>query len=120
MVKIPVFGFHLWLPKAHVEAPSLGSIILAGLLLKLGAWGIFRVLPLHLSLLSFFEVLSLRGIISAAASAGLQSDRKALVAYSSVCHLNFILYVFFSYSTFSLSWSCLIMVAHGVTASLIF
>ena len=120
-VKLPIYLLHLWLPKAHVEAPSLGSIILAGLLLKLGAWGIFRLSWVTSQVsLSFFEILSIVGMVIGSALATLQSDGKRLVAYSSICHMNFLSLMVLSSCSLGKSFGAVIMLSHAITASLIF
>ncbi len=121
LVKIPLYLFHLWLPKAHVEAPSLGSILLAGLLLKLGSWGIYRLSSLLRTYISFMlETLAIRGMFIGAMIATLQRDTKSLVAYSRVCHINFIVYILIMAGTLSKRSSVVIMVTHGVTSSVMF
>ncbi|MBO1764433.1 hypothetical protein JQN64_24700 [Escherichia coli] len=95
MVKIPIYFVHLWLPKAHVEAPVAGSIILAGVLLKLGGYGIIRLLPLILKDVVKFSVIINRIRLVGGLIVGLiclrQTDIKALIAYSSVSHMGLII-----------------------------
>jgi len=121
MVKFPLFGFHLWLPKAHVEAPTLGSVVLAGLLLKLGRVGLCRLLFIRLSFYFFiFEFFAFVGMLAGALLCRFQRDGKSLVAYSSVCHINFILLVLVYYFKRRKLFSYLIIFSHGVSASIIF
>jgi len=94
-IKVPLFPFHTWLPDAHVEAPTAGSVILAGVLLKMGTYGLVRfAFPLFPSAAAFFApalaTLAVIGIIYGALVAMVQPDMKKLVAYSSVSHLGFV------------------------------
>lgn len=102
MVRMPMFFIHLWLPRAHVEAPVSGSIILAGVLLKLGGYGIYRVLVLVNSGLiflgSYFWGLRVLGIIYVGLMCCRLSDIKGLVAYSSVAHMGIVICGLVSYS----------------------
>ena len=102
-VKVPLFPFHTWLPDAHVEAPTAGSVLLAGVLLKMGTYGLARFnLPLfpHIShlLAPLISMLAIVGIIYGALVAMVQPDLKKLVAYSSVSHLGFIVLGIFSFN----------------------
>src|SRR3990172_5261134 len=95
-IKVPLFPFHTWLPDAHVEARTAGSVILAGVLLKMGTYGFLRFnLPLFpeasIQLASFLSILAIIGIIYGALVAMVQTDMKKLVAYSSVAHLGFVI-----------------------------
>jgi len=120
-VKLPIYLLHLWLPKAHVEAPSLGSIILAGLLLKLGAWGIFRLRFVTSQIrLSLFEILSIVGMVIGSALATMQRDGKRLVAYSSICHMNFLSLLVLSSCSLGKSFGVVMMLSHAITACIIF
>ena len=122
LVKFPIFFFHQWLPKAHVEAPVGGSIILAGLLLKLGGYGVIRIL-------FFFNITYLMKIILIFSLLGgrllsilclINRDMKVIIAYSSVVHIAMIISTIFLKGYWSLSGSVIIIVAHGICSSGIF
>ena len=125
-VKIPMFPFHIWLPQAHVEAPLAGSVLLAGILLKLGGYGIiFFIIPLFpfgfYYYNSFFQLMSILGIIYGAFSTIRQSDMKRLIAYSSVSHMGFSTYALFSIqSEVGIISSLIILISHGFTSPALF
>jgi len=124
-IKVPLFPFHTWLPDAHVEAPTAGSVMLAGVLLKMGTYGMLRFsLPLfpnvsHLfaPLITFFAVV---GIIYGALVAMVQPDMKKLVAYSSVSHMGFIVLGIFSFTTQGMEGAIFQMLNHGVSTGALF
>ncbi len=118
-IKVPMFPFHTWLPDAHTEAPTAGSVILAGVMLKLGAYGLMRfALPLYPDAAHTFAapiiVLSLIGIIYGAVVALVQPDLKRLVAYSSVSHMGFVTMGLFVFTEQGIQGSILQMVNHGL------
>nr|YP_010271178.1 NADH dehydrogenase subunit 4 [Simocephalus serrulatus]UKB87190.1 NADH dehydrogenase subunit 4 [Simocephalus serrulatus] len=124
LVKLPVYLGHLWLPKAHVEAPVAGSMILAGVLLKLGGYGLIRIVPLIQESLKLFSPIlvsiGLMGGVMASFICIRQTDCKSLVAYSSVAHMALVI-VGLSMNSF-LGWAgaIIIMVAHGLCSSGLF
>jgi len=124
-VKVPMVPFHTWLPDAHVEAPTAGSVILAGVLLKMGTYGFLRfALPLFpaaaLQFTPLVLALALVGILYGALVAMVQSDVKKLVAYSSVAHLGFVMLGMFALNVQGLSGSVLQMVNHGLSTGALF
>ncbi len=124
-VKVPLFPFHTWLPLAHTEAPTAGSVILAAVLLKLGTYGIYRF-AIPLAPTAFFEyaphiaVLSIIGIIYAGLICWVQTDIKKLVAYSSVSHLGFAVLGLAALNVTGFSGSILYMLSHGLSTGGLF
>ncbi|HBZ01123.1 MAG TPA: NADH-quinone oxidoreductase subunit M, partial [candidate division Zixibacteria bacterium] len=124
-IKVPLFPFHTWLPDAHVEAPTAGSIILAGVLLKMGTYGFLRFcLPLFpqatIQYMPIISVLALIGITYGALVAMVQTDVKSLVAYSSVAHLGFVMLGMFALTMQGVSGSILQMINHGISTGALF
>ena len=124
-VKVPLFPFHTWLPDAHVEAPTAGSVLLAGVLLKMGTYGMLRF---NLGLFPeqsrhnapWIMILALIGIIYGALVALVQPNMKKLIAYSSVSHLGFVVLGIFSFTQAGLDGAMFVMLAHGVSTGGLF
>jgi NADH-quinone oxidoreductase subunit M len=124
-VKVPLFPFHTWLPDAHVEAPTAGSVLLAGVLLKMGTYGMLRF---NLGLFPeasrhnapWIMILALIGIIYGALVALVQPNMKKLIAYSSVSHLGFVVLGIFSFTTAGLNGAVFVMLAHGISTGGLF
>jgi NADH-quinone oxidoreductase subunit M len=130
-IKVPMFPFHTWLPDAHVEAPTAGSVILAGVLLKMGTYGFVRfslpLLPdaifaplLGLSVQGWMVLLAIIGIVYAGLVTLVQQDMKKLIAYSSVSHLGFVMLGLFALNPLGIEGSVLQMVNHGLSTGALF
>nr|YP_009112352.1 NADH dehydrogenase subunit 4 [Parasinilabeo assimilis]AIY61474.1 NADH dehydrogenase subunit 4 [Parasinilabeo assimilis] len=124
LVKMPLYGVHLWLPKAHVEAPVAGSMVLAAVLLKLGGYGMMRMMvtldPLSKELAYPFIILALWGIIMTGSICLRQTDLKSLIAYSSVSHMGLVAGGILIQTSWGFSGAIILMIAHGLVSSALF
>jgi len=124
-IKVPIFPLHTWLPDAHVQAPTAGSVILAGVLLKMGTYGLVRFcLPLFpyatFTFLPLLAILGVIGIIYGALVSMVQPDLKKLVAYSSVSHLGFVVLGIFALTEEGMQGSVIQMINHGLSTGALF
>nr|YP_010487888.1 NADH dehydrogenase subunit 4 [Bembras japonica]UWI71720.1 NADH dehydrogenase subunit 4 [Bembras japonica] len=124
LVKMPLYGVHLWLPKAHVEAPVAGSMILAAVLLKLGGYGMMRMMvmlePLTKELSYPFIIFALWGVIMTGSICLRQTDLKSLIAYSSVSHMGLVIGGILIQTPWGFTGALILMIAHGLTSSALF
>nr|YP_010956402.1 NADH dehydrogenase subunit 4 [Albula vulpes]WMY89495.1 NADH dehydrogenase subunit 4 [Albula vulpes] len=124
LVKMPLYGVHLWLPKAHVEAPVAGSMILAAVLLKLGGYGMMRMMivlePLTKELAYPFITLALWGIVMTGAICLRQADLKSLIAYSSVSHMGLVVGGILIQTPWGFTGALVLMISHGLVSSALF
>jgi NADH-quinone oxidoreductase subunit M len=126
-IKVPMFPFHTWLPDAHVEAPTAGSVILAGILLKMGTYGflrfavpLFPAVALHPAVQQIVVLLALLGIVYGGLVAMVQPDFKKLIAYSSVAHLGFVMLGIWALTLQSVQGALMVMINHGISTGALF
>nr|BBI37575.1 NADH dehydrogenase subunit 4 [Trimma yanagitai] len=124
LAKMPLYGIHLWLPKAHVEAPVAGSMVLAAVLLKLGGYGMMRMMimlePLTKELSYPFIILALWGLLMTGSICLRQTDLKSLIAYSSVGHMGLVVAGILIQTPWGYTGALVLMIAHGLTSSALF
>src|SRR5437762_9918992 len=126
-IKVPMFPFHTWLPDAHVEAPTAGSVLLAGVLLKMGTYGFLRFavpffpgVALHPTVQAAIVALALIGILYGGLVAMVEPDFKMLIAYSSVAHLGFVMLGIWALTVQSVQGALLVMINHGISTGALF
>ena len=124
-IKAPLFPFHTWLPLVHTEAPTAGSVVLAGVILKMGAYGFvrfsFELFPqASVDLAPILLVLAVIGIIYGAIVAAMQTDLKRVIAYSSVAHMGFVVLGIFSLTVIGIDGAVFTMVSHPLTTGALF
>lgn len=125
MIKVPMFPFHTWLPDAHVEAPTAGSVILAGVMLKMGTYGFIRfclpIFPVQAQQMApLFITLAIIGIVYGSIVAAVQPDAKKLVAYSSVAHLGFVILGIFTFTRVGVMGALVQNINHGISTPMLF